>query len=64
MFFGSWAVLLALMCLVVAVAMLAVIVAVAIILSKEGQHRRETEQAAKAGRPEIGEAARGEDPAD
>jgi len=55
MFFGSWGIFLALVCLVVVVAMLAVIVAVAIILSKEGQHRRETEQAAKAGRPDVGE---------
>ena len=55
MFFGSWGIFLALVCLVVVVALLAVIVAVAIILSKEGQHRRETEQAAKAGRPEVGE---------
>ena len=64
MFFGSWEIFLALVCLVVVVAMLAVIVAVAIILSKEGQHRREIEQAAKAGRPEVGEAAGGEDQAD
>jgi len=51
MFFGPWEILLAGVCLVGAV-VLGVIVAVVIILSKEGQHRRQREEAAKAGLPD------------
>ena len=51
MFFGAWEILLAGVCLV-GMVVLGVIVAAAIILSKEGQHRRQIEEAAKAGRPD------------
>lgn len=62
MSFGAWEILVALACLVAAAAIVGVIVAAAIILSKEGQHRRQMEEAAKAGRPAVGggEAGRGE----